>query len=85
MFNIGSFFEKFNNAALKEIKKRDVVVKAIEKAVGVTIDVKDISFNNKTIQINAAPGLKSQLFMKKESILSMVRIGLPGLIITDLR
>jgi hypothetical protein len=85
MFNIGSFFEKFNNAALKEIKKRDVVARAIEKTVGAVVDVKDISFNNKIVQINGAPGLKNQIFMKKEAILSIVRAELPSLIITDLR
>ncbi|MEI6057799.1 MAG: hypothetical protein WCQ60_02390 [bacterium] len=85
MFNIGSFFEKFNNAALREIKRRDVVARAIEKNIGAAIDVKDISFNDKIIQIKGAPGLKNQIFMKKEAILSMVRAELPGAIVTDLR
>ena len=64
MFNIGSFFEKFQNAALREMKKRDVVARAIEKTVGAIVETKDISFNNKTIQINGMPGLKNQIFMK---------------------
>lgn len=85
MLNIGSFFEKFNNAALKEIKKREVVVRAIEKHTGATVDVKDISFNNKTVQINGGPGLKSQIFMKKQLILEMIQSDLPGVVVTDLR
>ena len=85
MFNIGSFFEKFNNAALKEIKKRDVVARAIEKTVGATVDVKDISFNNKIIQINGGPGLKNQIFMKKQVILTIIQAELPGIVVTDLR
>ena len=85
MFNIGSFFEKFNNAALKEIKRRDIVVRAIEKCVGAVVDVKDISFNDKIIQIKGGPGLKNQIFIKKEAILSIIRAELPGTIVTDLR
>jgi hypothetical protein len=85
MFNIGSFFEKFQNAALKEIKRRDAVARAIEKIVGAVVDVKDISFNDKIIQIKGAPGLKNQIFMKKEAILSKIRAELPGTVITDLR
>ncbi len=85
MFNIGSFLGKFNSVALKEIKKREVVMRAIEKTIGTQIDIKDISFNNKTIQINGGPGLKSQLFMKKEAILSQIRTELPNLVIDELR
>jgi hypothetical protein len=85
MFNIGSFFEKFQNAAVKEVRRRDIVAKAVEKAVGATVDAGDISFNNKIIQIKGSPGLKNQIFMKKEAILSLVRAELPEAVIDDLR
>jgi hypothetical protein len=85
MFNIGSFFERFNNIALKEMRTRDIISQSIEKYTKAKIEAKDIRFQNKIIYIQANPSLKSQIFMKKEAIISEIKTGLPGMIIEDVR
>ena len=85
MFNIGSFFDKFNNVALQEIKKREIVIRILEKHTNTVFSIEEISFNNKIISIKASPGFKSQLYMKKEAILNDIRVALPGFIFTDVR
>jgi hypothetical protein len=85
MFNIGSFFEKFNNAALREMKTRQIIADSIQAATGVVVESKNITFRNKVVTIQANPAEKSQIFIKKESVISNIKNKLPGIIISDLR
>ena len=85
MFNIGSFFERFNAVAAKEIKTREIIARAIEKYTTANVDIKEIQFRNKIIHIRTNPGLKNQIFIKKEAILSEIRKEMPQAIVTDLR
>jgi hypothetical protein len=84
-FNIGSFFDKFKNAALTEMRLRQIIVDSVEKNTSIKLDLKDVAFKNKIIRIQASPVAKSQIFMKKESILLDVRTALPGFIASDLQ
>ncbi|MFM2290413.1 MAG: hypothetical protein RIS29_226 [Bacteroidota bacterium] len=85
MFNIGNFFDKFKNVALKEFVVREKIVNAIKEHTGATIDLKDIEFLNKIIRIKGSPSLKSQIFIKKTAILDTLRGSMPGMIITDVQ
>ena len=84
-FNIGNFFDKFKNTALKEMRIRQTIADSIEKNAGVKIDLKEISLKDKIIRINASPAAKNHIFMKKEAILASVKNDLPGFIVSDLR
>lgn len=72
MKSIGLFFDKFKNSALKEIKKREVICRAIFEATKHKIEEKDISIRNCVIEIKGNQGLKSELFMKKKALLEAI-------------
>lgn len=84
-FNIGTFFDKFKNAALKEMHTRQIIADSIEKNAGVKLNLKEIELKNKIIMVRANPAAKSQMFMKKEAIMAEVKAKLPGFIVSDLR
>jgi hypothetical protein len=83
-FNIGSFFDKFKNAALQEMQTRELMVRSIEKNTGVKLDIKEVELKNKIIRIKASPAAKNHIFMKKETILGDIRSQLGGYIIDDI-
>lgn len=72
MKSVGSFFDKFKNTALKEIKKRESICQAIYEATGCKIEERDISIRECVITIKGNQGLKSELFMKKKTILEFL-------------
>ncbi len=84
-FNIGGFFDKFKNAALKEMGTRQIIVDSIEKIAGVKLDLKEIEMKNKIIRIQGGPAARNHIFMKKEVILAEIRTQLPGFIVSDLQ
>ena len=57
MLNIGSFFEKFKNATLKEMMLRQSVIDAVfaninpQIAKAIKIELKDVELKNKIIKI----------------------------------
>jgi cystathionine beta-lyase family protein involved in aluminum resistance len=93
MQSIGTFFDKFKNAAGKEIALRQSVIDAINKnisavadgSVDLRLNLKDIDIRNKIIRIRSSPALKNQIFIKKESILKSIRETNPQTIITDVQ
>ena len=71
MKEISEFFGKFRNVALKELNKREVICSVIEKVVHQKIEINDIELKNGTIVIRGNQGLKSEIFLKKKTILDM--------------
>jgi hypothetical protein len=84
-FNISSFFDKFKNAALKEMGLRQVIVDSVDKITSIKIDAKNVELKNKIIRIQTNPTVKNHIFMKKELILADIREKLPNFIVTDLQ
>ena len=84
-FNIGDFFDKFKNAAGKEMQLRQIIVDSVEKNTGVRLDIKDVVLKNKIIRIQAGSGAKNHIFMKKELILNDIKSKLPGFSVSDLQ
>ena len=72
MKSIGNFFDKFKNTALKEIRKREIICNAIFQATGCRIEERDISIRDCVITIKGNQSLKSELFLKKKSILDSI-------------
>jgi hypothetical protein len=94
MLSISTFFDKFKNAAGKEIALRQSVITAINKniitvangSVDLKLGLKDIDIRNKIVRIRAvSPALKNQIFIKKESILKSIQEANPQAIITDIQ
>ncbi len=72
MKSVASFFDKFKNTALKEIKKRESICQAIFEATNYKIEERDITIRDCVITIKGNQGLKSELFMKKKAILNSI-------------
>jgi len=95
MLNINLFFDKFRNVALKEMAVRDTMLDAIKKnlpaglaenpAIAAELIIQNIEFKNRIIRLRVSPILKSQIFMKKEPILKMIRENNPQSIISDIQ
>lgn len=75
MKEISSFFDKFKNTALKELNKREIIISSIYKATKQSIDIKDISIKQGILYIKGDQGLKSEIFLKKNAILSAINKG----------
>lgn len=84
-FNIGSFFDKFKNAATREMVTRQLIADSIEKIAGVKLDLKSIELKNKIIRIQTSPAAKNHIFMKKESILTDIKTQLSSFIVADIQ
>ena len=72
MQEIGKFFNKFNNSALKELNKREVICEILHKITQQKIEIGDISIRNATIFIKSNHGLKSEIFLKKKALLDAI-------------
>ncbi len=72
MQNIGKFFERFNNIALKELKKREIICSIIENTLKQNIEIKDISIKNGIIAIKGNQTLKSEIYLKKTLLISLI-------------
>ncbi len=75
MKEISNFFDKFNNVALKELKKRELICNAVEKVTKHKIEIKDISIKDGSITIKGNHGLKSEIFLKKRAIIDLLLNG----------
>lgn len=72
MKGISGFFEKFNNVAVKELKKREVIVEAIYKTTRQKIQIEDIQIKEGIISIKGDQAFKSEIFLKKQAILNIL-------------
>ena len=84
MLDISNFFKRVQGTILAEVHTREVIVKAIERSIGIALSVNDIEFKRKVIRVKASPIIKNQLFIKKAAILEEIKKNLPNSIVTDL-
>ena len=84
MKNIGRFFDKFRNRAVKEIYIRDSIVKIIKDILNIDIDIKDINISLGILKIKLSSTEKSEIFIKKEQILKKIREKINGINIVDI-
>jgi hypothetical protein len=72
MKGISSFFDKFNNVAIREIKKREIISFCIESVVKQKVEIKDIHIREGILTIKGNQALKSEIFLKKKRILDLI-------------
>lgn len=72
MKGISSFFDKFNNVAIKEIKKREIISFCIESVTKQKIEIKDIHIKEGVLTIRGNQSFKSEIFLKKKKILDLI-------------
>ena len=81
---VKTFFDKFNNSAIKEIKRRTDITEIIKTESGVVIPIENISFVAKSIKLKLSSIEKNQVFIKKQKIISSIKTKLPNLNIDDI-
>lgn len=73
MLSIGQFFKRIQNKHSKEVFVRIVVVEAIQKHAGVQISTEAVTFSSDQITLkNISPVARSQIFIKKQAILTEI-------------
>ena len=85
MKNIGIFFDKFKNKAVKEIYKRDSIAKIIKNIAKIDIDIKNMEISLGILKIKTSPIEKSEIFIKKDRILKEINKKIDGSGISDIQ
>ena len=73
MFDIGSYLEKFKKFSQSREFLRNSVSESIKEVCGIDIDSKNIEVKNFTAKIKERPIIKSEIFLKKEKILELLK------------
>ncbi|MFA6430632.1 MAG: hypothetical protein WC229_03105 [Candidatus Paceibacterota bacterium] len=73
MFDIAKYLEKFTVLANSRHFLRDSVQGAIKEICGIEIDPKKIEVKDFVARINERPIIKSEIFLKKNRILSSLK------------
>jgi len=72
MKDLKHFFDKFNLAAVKEIKKRDFIAELIKKEINQEIPIENFSIKDGVLTIKTSQIVKSQIFIKKKRLISLL-------------
>ena len=70
MIEIKDLLAKFSNILLGEENKIESVRSVIKEVVGLELKKEDIKIKNNTVFLNIKPIYKSEIFLKKDRILS---------------
>ncbi len=81
---VKTFFDKFNNTALKEIQKRTIISEIIKREAGVMVPVESISFSSNGIKLKLNSVEKNQIYINKQKIIKFIINKIPNLIIKDI-
>lgn len=72
MFNIAQYLSKFKNFGGTERNLKEALVFAVNKVVGIEINVKNIILKDGEVIIKVSPAIKNSIFIKKDQILKEV-------------
>ncbi|MDD5050593.1 MAG: hypothetical protein PHV93_02515 [Candidatus Pacebacteria bacterium] len=74
MFNISQFLEKFKVAGQKSALTRELIAQGLSEGLGVTILPQDFKIkDNVVVFLHSSGSLKSQIFIKKQELLRILR------------
>jgi len=86
VFNISTFFSRFQNSFKKEIFIREVVCQAIENQTKVRIPIEVVSFSGSSVVLKSVnQTLRSVIFIKKQNIIAEINQKQTGKVIIDIR
>lgn len=71
--NVSSYFDRFKNISLPNEEVRKATANAIEKEIGITVDISKIRVVQNSLKIEVTPLIKSEIFLKKERILEEIK------------
>ncbi len=74
MFNISDFLAKFQKMNQAGLATRDAAAKVLSDVLGIPVLSKDIKIKNSTLYLlGGSSVLKSQLFIKKQELLTLLK------------
>ena len=73
MFDIGKYLEKFKNFSESHIFLRKIVAESIKETCLFDIEPNKIKIKESTVFIKDKPIIKTQIFIKKEKILNLIK------------
>jgi hypothetical protein len=85
MFNIVSYLERFKNFGVKETEFKEWILACVKEETGRDVSKNDVRVQGDSIFIKANPMLKSELFMKKGSLLGKINLKNSKTTIKDIR
>lgn len=83
--NLSAFFKKFDHLRIPNETVRKATAQVIQDEMGIEIDLKTIQFKNGCISITADPLVKSELFLRKTTLLKKIRELSEGKGVIDIR
>ncbi len=72
MLNISGFLEKFKKFDKDKKSQKESVIKIIEKFINMSVDPKSIEIKSGILQLRGSPGLRQEIFMKKEQLMPLL-------------
>ncbi|HEY4504522.1 MAG TPA: hypothetical protein VJI73_01990 [Candidatus Paceibacterota bacterium] len=82
---ISNLLERFQNFDKNESKLRLIVAKTIKDITNIEIDNKNISYTNGVLFIQADSLAKSEIYLHKTGIISIIKTYLPKPTVNDLQ
>jgi hypothetical protein len=70
MEQISFFLAKFKTLGLADALAKEVFIEIVEKILGIKLESRCVKLKNETFFVTAGPGIKSELFLKREKILA---------------
>lgn len=69
MEKISFFLEKFKTLGLEGVLSKQVFIETVEKVLGTKLVPSSVEFRQDTFFVRAEPALKSELYLKRQTIL----------------
>lgn len=83
---IGQFLKKFSNLTLPDETLKKAFIALVEKELGITLQRDQVIIKHKVITVlNVASGLKSELFLRKQKLLTRLQEELGAVAPEDIR
>ncbi len=72
MFNIASYFEKFNKLDSNNSASKEMVCSALKSVLGIDIAPEDVNIKERMVSINCNHTIKNEIQIRKESIEKLI-------------
>ncbi len=79
MKSLGSFFERFNSIAIKEIQKRVFISELLKKEIGIEIPIENINIVGFSIKIKGSAIEKNQIYIKKQELITEILLNIKNI------
>ncbi len=85
MNNLGGFLDKFKSIFQGAKFEKDAVISIVNRVAKINLDEKDLDIKNFVIKLTASPGVKNEIFMRKQKILDELKAQLGDKAPIDIR